>query len=71
MITREQALAYLRRGIGNPAADFREGQWEAIDGVLHNRRQLVVQAAGRLNCRVSDKTVRRKRGLNEREAEIG
>ena len=29
MITREQALAYLRRGIGNSAADFREGQWEA------------------------------------------
>lgn len=29
MITREQALAHLRRGIGNPAADFREGQWEA------------------------------------------
>ena len=61
MITREQALAYLRRGIGNSAADFREGQWEAIDGVLHNRRQLVVQAAGRINCRVSDETVRRKR----------
>lgn len=46
MITREQALEYLRRGIGNPAADFREGQWEAIDGVLHNRRQLVVQRTG-------------------------
>ena len=29
MITREQALECLRRGIGNPAADFREGQWEA------------------------------------------
>ena len=61
MITREQALAYLRRGIGNPAADFREGQWEAIDGVLHDRRQLVVRAAGRINGRVSDKTARRKR----------
>ena len=35
MITREQALEYLRRGIGNPAADFREGHWEAIDGALH------------------------------------
>lgn len=58
MITREQALAHLRRGIGNPAADFREGQWAAIDGVLHNRWQLVVRAAGRINCRVSDKTVR-------------
>ena len=38
MITREQALAHLRRGIGNPAADFREGQWTAIDGVLHKGR---------------------------------
>ena len=55
MFTREQSLAHLRRGIGNPAADFREGQWEAIDGVLHNRRQLVVRAVDWINGLVGDR----------------
>ena len=42
----EQALGWLRMATDNPSADFREGQWEAIDGVLHSRRQLVVQRTG-------------------------
>ena len=42
----EQALEWLCIATGNPNADFRDGQWEAIDGVLHNRRQLVVQRTG-------------------------
>lgn len=46
MITREQAVEMLRRGIGRNDADFRDGQWEAIDGILNHRRQLVVQRTG-------------------------
>lgn len=46
MVTREQALEMLRKGVGRSDIDFREGQWEAIDGVLNNRRQLVVQRTG-------------------------
>jgi ATP-dependent DNA helicase RecQ len=41
------ALAVLRTALGNPAADFRDGQWEAIDGAVNLReRQLVVQRTG-------------------------
>jgi len=36
-------VAELRRAVGREDADFRDGQWEAIDGVLNGRRQLVVQ----------------------------
>ena len=42
----ERALEWLRIATDNPSADFRDGQWEAIDGVLHSRRQLVVQRTG-------------------------
>ena len=42
----EQALGWLRMATDNPSAEFRDGQWEAIDGVLHSRRQLVVQRTG-------------------------
>ncbi len=45
-VTREEALAFLRRGVGNDKAEFREGQWEAIEGILRGRRQLVVQKTG-------------------------
>lgn len=43
---REQALRYLRTALENPSADFRAGQWECIEGVLRNQRQLVVQKTG-------------------------
>lgn len=46
MITREQAVEVLRRGLGRTDVDFREGQWEAIDGIMNHRRQLVVQRTG-------------------------
>lgn len=46
MITREYALRCLREGVGRADVDFRDGQWEAIDGVLKHRRQLVVQRTG-------------------------
>ena len=46
MITREQAVDFLRKGIGRNDVDFRDGQWEAIEGILHYRRQLVVQRTG-------------------------
>lgn len=46
MITREFALEMLRRGVGRDDVGFRDGQWEAIDGVLNRRRQLVVQRTG-------------------------
>ena len=42
----EKGLEYLRKALGDPEADFRDGQWEAIDGVLKHRRQLVVQRTG-------------------------
>lgn len=45
-ITREQAVECLRRAVGRDDVDFRDGQWEAIDGILNGRRQLVVQRTG-------------------------
>ena len=46
MITREYARRCLQVGTGCSDVDFRPGQWEAIDGVLNHRRQLVVQRTG-------------------------
>lgn len=45
-ITREIAGKWLRRAVGRDDVDFRDGQWEALDGVLKGRRQLVVQRTG-------------------------
>ena len=47
MVDRRYALALLRRALGDPSANFRDGQWEAI-GALVNRRErlLVVQRTG-------------------------
>lgn len=43
---REHALQLLRRSVGD-AADFRDGQWEAIEAlVTHRTRLLVVQRTG-------------------------
>ncbi|MBO3101733.1 RecQ family ATP-dependent DNA helicase [Cellulomonas fengjieae] len=45
--THESALAVLRRLVGNPAADFHEGQFEAIETLVDDRRRaLVVQRTG-------------------------
>lgn len=44
---REEALVILRALTGNPAADFHDGQYEAIEAlVAHHRRALVVQRTG-------------------------
>lgn len=43
----EIALRLLREARGEAMADFRDGQWEAIDGlVTHRRRMLLVQRTG-------------------------
>ena len=39
---REHALALLRQALGNPDADFRAGQWDAIDVIANHRRKLLV-----------------------------
>ena len=44
---KKKALEWLRQAVDDDSADFREGQWEAIDA-LANRRQriIVVQRTG-------------------------
>jgi ATP-dependent DNA helicase RecQ len=47
MVDRVQAekrscRALLRRALGDPGADFRAGQWEAIDALVNHRRKLLV-----------------------------
>ncbi len=47
MTDRLQALGLLRLALGSEAADFRHGQWEAIDALVNRReRCLVVQRTG-------------------------
>jgi ATP-dependent DNA helicase RecQ len=47
MTTRTDADDLLRRLTGNPAAEFRDGQWDAIEGLVERRgRALVVQRTG-------------------------
>lgn len=47
MITRDSALALLRRALGDKKVSFRDGQWEAIDELVNRRgRMLVVQRTG-------------------------
>ena len=43
---REQAVQYLQTALGNPLAEFRDGQWESIEGLLGRKRMLVVQRTG-------------------------
>lgn len=41
------SLELLRRALSNPNAEFRDGQWEAIDAIVNQRRKmLVVQRTG-------------------------
>lgn len=47
MATRAQAMQHLRLAMDNPAADFRDGQWEAIDHIVNQRgKVLCVQRTG-------------------------
>jgi len=46
-ILKEQALFLLRQALNNPTANFRDGQWEAIEELLLKKsRLLVVQRTG-------------------------
>jgi ATP-dependent DNA helicase RecQ len=47
MTTRDDADVLLARLTGNPSAEFRDGQWEAIENLVERRgRALVVQRTG-------------------------
>ena len=39
---RERALELLRQAVGNPRAQFRSGQWEAIQSLVEGRERLLV-----------------------------
>ncbi len=39
---KERALELLRRSVGNPLAQFRPGQWEAIQALVESRERLLV-----------------------------
>ncbi len=39
---KHQAEALLKRAVGNPNVRFRNGQWEAIDALVNQRRKLMV-----------------------------
>jgi len=43
---KEKAKKLLCIALNNPKADFRDGQWECIETILHNYRMLVVQRTG-------------------------
>jgi ATP-dependent DNA helicase RecQ len=46
-MNRFDAQKLLQTALANPAADFREGQWEAIDALVNHRQKLlVVQRTG-------------------------
>ena len=47
MAERAETLVLLRRALNDPAAEFRDGQWEAVDELTNRRaRLLVVQRTG-------------------------
>ena len=43
---RERALALLRAAVGSATAEFRPGQWEAIERLVNRERLLVVERTG-------------------------
>lgn len=46
-MNRDQAQELLRTALANPTAEFRDGQWEAIDALVNQRQKLlVVQRTG-------------------------
>lgn len=46
-MNRAQAQQLLKTALANPAAEFRDGQWEAIDALVNHRQKLlVVQRTG-------------------------
>lgn len=46
-MNRAEALQLLRTALASPTAEFRDGQWEAIDTLVNHRQKLlVVQRTG-------------------------
>ena len=45
-MNRAQAQQLLQTALANPAAEFRDGQWEAINALVNHRKLLVVQCTG-------------------------
>jgi ATP-dependent DNA helicase RecQ len=46
-VNRFEARKLLQTALANPEADFRAGQWEAIDALVNHRQKLlVVQRTG-------------------------
>jgi len=43
---KQSGLEILRKSLGDPDADFRDGQWESIEGLLNRERMLVVERTG-------------------------
>lgn len=41
-MNKSDALNLLRKSINNDTAEFREGQWEAIDGIVNRKKKLLV-----------------------------
>ncbi|WP_040666625.1 DEAD/DEAH box helicase, partial [Nitrolancea hollandica] len=47
LVLRDPALRYLRSALDDPHAEFRDGQWEAIESLIERKaRLLVVQRTG-------------------------
>lgn len=42
MTSRQTGLSILKNAVGNAYADFRDGQWEAIDMIVNQKRKLLV-----------------------------
>lgn len=41
-MNRVEAQQLLQVALANPAAEFRDGQWEAIDALVNRRQKLLV-----------------------------
>jgi len=41
-MSQDQAIGWLKEGVGNQNAAFRSGQWEAIDAIVNRRQRLLV-----------------------------
>jgi ATP-dependent DNA helicase RecQ len=41
-IERDRAREFLRRAVDDSGADFRDGQWEAIDAIVNHRKKLLI-----------------------------
>jgi len=46
LVERIDGLRLLRKALNDPIAEFRDGQWEAIEGLINKEQMLVVQRTG-------------------------